>query len=125
MTDLPKLTEKEEEVMGFIWNNGPMTVREIVESYPEPRPHFNTINTFVSFLEKKGYIVREKRGLASYYSATVPKEQYGTRTMKGILSRFFDNSYFSVVNSLVKDEAISVEQLKELVDMVERQQKGR
>ena len=36
------LTAKEEEIMGFFWEKGPMFVKQLVELYEEPRPHFNT-----------------------------------------------------------------------------------
>ena len=39
---MKKLTEKEEEVMQYLWENGPMFVKEIRELYPEPPPHDKT-----------------------------------------------------------------------------------
>ena len=50
------LTAKEEEIMGFFWEKGPLYVKQIVELYDEPRPHFNTISTYVRLLEEKGYL---------------------------------------------------------------------
>ena len=47
------LTEKEEEIMKRLWEHGPLFVREIVELYPEPRPHFNTVATTVRILEQR------------------------------------------------------------------------
>lgn len=37
------LTEKESVIMNMLWDNGPMFIREMLELYPEPRPHFNTV----------------------------------------------------------------------------------
>ena len=51
-----KLTAKEEEVMTFFWEKGPLFVRELLEFYPEPRPHFNTLSTIVRGLEDKGFL---------------------------------------------------------------------
>ena len=50
------LTAKEEEIMGFFWENGPLFVKQMLEFYDEPRPHFNTVSTFVRMLEEKGYV---------------------------------------------------------------------
>ena len=50
------LTAKEEEIMGFFWEKGPMFVKQLVELYEEPRPHFNTLSTIVRGLEDKGYL---------------------------------------------------------------------
>ena len=44
---MKRLTAKEEEVMGFFWEKGPLFVKQLLEFYPEPRPHFNTLSTIV------------------------------------------------------------------------------
>ena len=51
---MEKLTAKEEEILGLFWERGPLFVREIVEIYDDPKPHFNTISTIVRSLEEKG-----------------------------------------------------------------------
>lgn len=41
------LTAKEEEVMGYFWEKGPLFVKQLLEFYEAPRPHFNTLSTIV------------------------------------------------------------------------------
>jgi len=120
MNELQKLTEKEEEVMRHYWQCGTMTVREVVECYEEPRPHFNTISTYVHILENKGYLRREKRGASLYFSPAVNVDEYRKMAVKGVIRRFFNDSYRSIVSAFVKEEAISVEELREIIDMIER-----
>ena len=50
------LTEKEEEIMRKLWTKDEMIAREVWEMYPEPRPHFNTVATFLRILENKGWV---------------------------------------------------------------------
>ena len=78
------LTAKEEEIMGFFWEKGPLFVKEMLVFYEEPKPHFNTLSTIV-------------RGL--------------------------DNSYLNAVSSLVKEEDISLDELKQLIHEVEQADK--
>lgn len=120
MNNIPKLTEKEEEVMTFFWQNGKLAIREVVALFPEPQPHFNTVSTYVHILEKKGFLAREKAGNSLAYFPLISLDDYRQSTMKGVIRRFFDNSYMSIVSSLVKDEKISVDDLKELIKMVEQ-----
>ena len=120
MSSIPKLTEKEEEVMSFFWHKGRLTIREAVALYPEPQPHFNTISTYVHILEKKGYLTREKAGNALTYSPAISVETYRKSTMKGVIRRFFDNSYLKIVSSFVQEDEISVDELKELIKIVEQ-----
>ncbi|MDE6194411.1 MAG: BlaI/MecI/CopY family transcriptional regulator, partial [Muribaculaceae bacterium] len=40
-----------------------------------------------------------------------------------LVKNYFNNSYRSVVSALVDDDKISVEELREIIDMVERRNK--
>ena len=51
---MKKLTRKEEEIMNLFWDKGAMFVRELLEHYDEPKPHFNTLSTMVRNLEPQG-----------------------------------------------------------------------
>lgn len=121
MNDLQKLTEKEEEVMRHYWSKGRLTVREAMECFDEPRPHFNTVSTYVHILEDKGYLRREKCGTALYFIPAVSLDEYRRRTVKSMISKFFDDSYKNVISAFVKEEAISADDLKEILDMIEKQ----
>ena len=114
------LTAKEEEVMGYFWEKGPLFVKQLLEFYEAPRPHFNTLSTIVRGLEEKGYLAHTAYGNTYQYYAIVSADDFKRRTLKGIISKYFNNSYLSVVSSLVKEEKISVEELKQLIEEVEK-----
>lgn len=117
------LTEKEEKIMQMLWNHGPMFVREIVELYDEPRPHFNTVATTVRILEQKGHVAHEVIGGSHRFYAVSQKEQVCRSSMSRIIRDYFSNSYLDAVSTLVREEKITVDELKELIEMVESQQK--
>ena len=68
------LTKKEEEIMGYFWNEGPLFVKQILDFYGEPRPHFNTISTIVRALEEKGYLSHHTYGNTYQYYAVVSQD---------------------------------------------------
>ena len=113
------LSAREEEIMGFFWEKGPLFVKEIVGLYEEPRPHFNTLSTFVRALEEKGYLSHRTFGNTYQYYAVVSRDEFKKKTLKSVISKYFNNSYLGVVSSLVKEEEISLSELKELVREVE------
>ena len=117
---MKSLTAKEEEIMRFFWEKGPMFVKQLVELYEEPRPHFNTLSTIVRGLEEKGYLSHTAYGNSYQYYAVVSEKDFGRKNLKSIISKYFNNSFLGAVSSLVKEEEISVEELKELVRMVEQ-----
>lgn len=117
---MKELTAKEEEIMNFFWQHGPLYVKEILEFYEDPRPHFNTVSTIVRGLEEKSYISHKSFGKTYQYYATVSAADMGVKSLKSIISRYFKNSYLGVVSSLVKEENISVDELRRLLDEVEK-----
>ncbi len=118
---MEKITKKEEEVMNLFWEHGPMFVRDLVDCYPDPKPHFNTISTMVRALESKGYVGHKSYGPTYQYFAAVSRDEFGKQTLRGIIGKYFQNSYRSAVSALVSEEKISVDELKELISQIEKQ----
>ena len=116
---MKRLSAREEEIMGFFWEKGPLFVKEIVGFYDEPRPHFNTLSTFVRTLEDKGYVGHRAFGNTYQYYAIVSRDEFKKKTLKGVISKYFNDSYLGVVSSLVEEEDISIDDLKELIRKVE------
>lgn len=116
------LTEKEAQIMQMLWSRGPMFVREMVEIYPEPKPHVNTVSTTVRILEDKGYVSHESVGGSHRYYAVARMEDFRERSLTDLVRNYFNNSYKSAVSALVEDEKISVEELREIIDLIERKQ---
>ena len=114
------LTEKETTIMNLLWNNGPMFVREIVAHMDEPRPHFNTVETQVRLLEEKGYVAHEVFGNSHRFYAVVEKDNFRKQSLAQVIRNYFDNSYKNVVSALAKEEKISVEELQEIIELMER-----
>jgi len=120
---MKRLTAKEEEVMDFYWDKGPLFVKQLLEFYDEPKPHFNTLSTIVRGLEEKGFLSHQAYGNTYQYFSVVSKEAYSEGTLKNVVAKYFNNSYFNVISSLVKEEDISVSELKQLIEEVEKNQK--
>lgn len=72
---MKRLTAKEEEIMGFFWEKGPLFVKEILAFYDEPKPHFNTLSTIVRGLEEKGFLAHHTYG--QYLSVLCGSQRIG------------------------------------------------
>ena len=115
-----KLTAKEEEVMRYFWDNEALFVKELVEIYPEPKPHINTLSTYVRALEEKGFLSHDTFGSTYRYFAVVTEEEYRNATLKNVVKKYFQNSYLGIVSSFIKDENLSVDEIRDLLDEVEK-----
>ena len=118
---MKRLTNKEKETMDLYWQHGPMFVKELLDYYDEPKPHFNTLSTMVRILEKNGFLNHKQFGNTYQYFPVVSEKEYGKSSIAGVIQNYFNNSYLSAVSSFVKEEKISVEELRELIDEIEAQ----
>ena len=87
---------------------------------PDPKPHYNTISTIIRNLEEKGFIRHEAFGKTHRYQPAVTKEQYRKTSMQKTINHYFENSYKNVVSYFAKEEKISVNELKEIIDLIEK-----
>ena len=117
---MKKLTRKEEEIMNLFWEKGAMFVKELLEFYEDPKPHFNTLSTMVRTLEANGFVSHKAYGNSYQYYPVISREDYAGSSFKGLISSYFNNSYMSAVSALVKEEKITVEELKELIEQIEK-----
>jgi predicted transcriptional regulator len=72
-------------------------------------------------LEAKGYVGHKTFGSTYQYYPVVTEEEFSRRTLGGVISKYFENSYLGAVSALVEEEKISVEDLRELIDRIENQ----
>lgn len=113
------LTNREEEIMELFWEKGALFVKEIIDELEEPKPHYNTISTIVRGLEEKGFVGHEQFGNTYRYFAAITREEFSRNTIKNMVGKYFNKSYASVVSMFVKEENISLEEIKELIRQAE------
>ncbi len=120
MKAMKHLTKKEKEIMSLFWKHGEMFVRELQEFYDEPKPHVNTLSTMVRSLEAGGYLGHKAYGSTYQYFPLISEAEYGRHSLSGIIDNYFDKSYISVISTLVREEKVSVDELKDLIAQIEK-----
>ncbi len=119
-----QLTKAEMEIMNVLWDKAKgMTTHEIIDEYPEPKPAYSTIATFLKILTNKSFIQSRKQeggGKTFVFTPTISREAYTNRVMKEVKSTFFGNSLKSMLSFFARQEEVSEEELKEIVEMIQR-----
>ena len=110
---MKRLTAKEEEIMRIFWENGPMFVRGLLAYY-------DTVSTLVRGLEEKGFVGYTPYGNTYQYYALVSEKEYKSSALKEVISQYYNNSYVNVVSSFIEEEGLSVDELKALIDQIQR-----
>ena len=109
--------------MQLLWEHGPILISKLVELYPDPKPHFNTVSTVVRRLETKGFVAHNEVAGSFHYYAMVEKERFRSRSFGDFIKNYFGGSYYGAVSALVAEDKISAEELKELLSLVENKGK--
>ncbi len=117
---MQKLTNKEEEVMKILWKLKKAFVKEILEEIDGEKPHYNTLSTIVRNLQEKGYVGHEAFGNTHRYFPMVTKEQYRKKYVNAAIADYYDDSYKSLVSHFANEEKISVRELQEIIDLIEK-----
>jgi len=117
--DMEKLTNKEEEIMQALWDLGKAFIKEILAKLPNGN-HYNTVSTIVRNLEEKNFISHKAFGKTHQYFPLVSKTAYTKQFMNIATERYFDSSYKNMVSFFAKNEKISAEELREILNLIEK-----
>ena len=117
--------ELEAAIMDRVWLAGrPVLVREIWAALrPEREPAFNTVQTVMETLYRKGWLAREKHGRAYRYWARVSREDYTAGLMGEALETSPDR--VAALRSFVgRIDPADARQLRRMLDQALRNEAG-
>lgn len=117
---MEKLTKKEELVMEVLWRLQKAFVKEVLHELRGKKLHYNTISTIMRNLEEKKFLSHEAFGKSHQYFPVITREEYGKELLSATTAKFFNNSYKNMFSYFAKEEKISVEELKEIIDIIEQ-----
>lgn len=120
------LTRAEQDIMNVLWEiNHSACVWDILEHYEEPKPAYTTIATCLKVLCEKGYVDYFKNkgeGKTHKYIAKVTRAEYARQTMKDVKKNCFGGSLLSMFSYFVREENLSEDDIKEMLEMVRNQE---
>ena len=118
------LTKSEMQVMNILWSLGRgACVNDILAQYPDPKPAYTTIATFLKILTQKGFVEHKKgSGKLLIYSPLITKEKYRRQVMEEVKDDFFGNSFKSMFSFFVREEHLTAEEIQELIDQTKEEE---
>ena len=115
------LTEAEQRLMEIVWSAGPATVGQIVDAIPEAeRPAYNTVQTIMKILERKGYVEHRAEGRAFVYHTVVDRDAAARTALSHVVQRFFGGSPRALALNLIEGDHLTEDELDELQRTIKR-----
>jgi BlaI family penicillinase repressor len=109
------------EVLRTLWDEGPATVREVMNHLHGRgrKVAYTTVLTFLTRLEQKGFVTSDKSGLAYVYRPRVTREKVSRSRLKALLEELYDGAAAPLVLQLVRERRLSRRDIAELQRLIE------
>ncbi|MBR4845526.1 MAG: BlaI/MecI/CopY family transcriptional regulator [Bacteroidaceae bacterium] len=115
-----ELTRAELQVMNILWDIRKGTVAEVLEQYPEPKPAYNTVLTFLRILKEKGFVTSEPTGKQHRFYPSILRGEYTRNYMRNVKDNLFRGSAKDLVNFFVKEENLTATEIEELIELLKK-----
>lgn len=118
------LTKAEMEIMTILWDEDKaLSTHTIIEKYPDTKPAYSTIATFMKILTTKEFVSYrkgEEGDKTFYFYPIITRVEYTRKYMKEVKNSLFGGSVKSLISFFAQEEELSEQDLKEILSMIER-----
>lgn len=129
----PKPSDLELQVLSVLWEQGPLTVRDLQDCLPDGKQRaYTTVLSVLQVMEKKGLVKHTRDGLAHLYHPAVKREKVLKPLMGGLVKHVFGGRPSAVLQCLLDAEKVDDEELGEIRKLIadfddgrKQKQKGR
>lgn len=116
----PKLSKLELQILEALWAHGKASIREIQESFPEPRPAYTTIQTTVYRLEGKKALRRVRKiSNADIFEPLIARDVTRHKLLDEILS-FFGGKAQPMMAQLAEAGKLTLDDVRELEKTIKK-----
>jgi predicted transcriptional regulator len=115
------LTPLELEIMKILWKQGPASVQTVQQALsPGRRLAYNSVQTMLNVLCRKGKAQRRRRDRAFEYAASLTRVQAIRQAVGDLVQRMFEGSPEDLVMSLIETRHLTPEGVERLVVLMGR-----
>jgi predicted transcriptional regulator len=119
-----RLGRLELQIMNVVWDKGNATVHDVKDTISRGRkPAYSTILTMMRKLEAKGYLSHDVDDRTYVYQPTISRQTVRQGIIGDLLDRLFEGSPLLLLNSLVEQNRISEEELREIRKLISKRGK--
>ncbi len=110
------------EVLKALWEEGPCTVRQVLNHLHERgrRVAYTTVMTFLSRLEQKGFVKSDKSDQAYVYRAAVTHQKVTASRLRSLMEQLYDGAAAPMVLQLMREENFTADEIAELQNLIDQ-----
>jgi len=116
-----ELTKTEEQLMHYLWKLRKAFMKDLIDSFPEPKPATTTVATLLKRMQDKGFVGYTLYGNSREYRALVSKTDYFAKHVNGLIKNFFNDSASQFGSFFAKDANLNVDELEKLRKIIDEE----
>jgi len=114
-----QLTKTEEQLMQFLWKAEKAFMKDLLDAFPDPKPAATTVATMLKRMTDKGFVGYTEYGKSREYYPAVPKSDYFSKQVNGMIKSFFNNSASQFASFFTKETDMTAVELVELRKIID------
>jgi len=114
-----KLSNTEEQLMQVLWKKEKAFMKDLLESYAEPKPATTTIATLLKRMIGKGFVSYTQLGKSREYYPLVKKKDYFSKHVNGLIKNFFNDSASQFASFFTQETNLSKKELEKLRTLID------
>ncbi|PKV48228.1 putative transcriptional regulator [Aquimarina sp. MAR_2010_214] len=116
-----QLSKSEEQLMQYLWKLEKAFMKDLLDSFPEPKPATTTVATLLKRMIDKGFVNYTLYGKSREYYPLVKKTDYFSKHVNGLIKNFFNDSASQFASFFTSETNLSTTELEELKKIVDEQ----
>ncbi len=118
-----QLSNSEEQLMEQLWKLEKAFMKDLLETFPEPKPASTTVATLLKRMIDKQFVGYNLVGNNREYYPLVAKNDYFSKHVNGLIKHFFNDSASQFASFFTTQTDLSASELKELQQIIDAQLK--
>jgi BlaI family transcriptional regulator, penicillinase repressor len=115
------LSKTEENIMELIWKKEKVFLKDLLDTFPDPKPATTTIATLLKRMQDKGFVGYTLFGNSRQYYPLVNKTDYFSKHVNGIIKNYFGDSALQFASFFTSTSNLTTSELKDLKKIIDKE----
>jgi len=114
-----QLSNSEEQLMQYLWKQKRAFMKDLIDSYDDPKPAMTTVATLLKRMQDKNFVDYKQLGRSREYFPLVKKKDYFSKQMNGLIKNFFNDSASQFASFFTQETNLSKKELQDLKSIID------
>ena len=121
MAKQSKPSDLEMQILSVLWENGPLTARQVMEAMPDGKQRaYTSVLSVMQVMEKKGLLTHTNQGTAHVYKPSQSKKRVLKPFMQKIVSEVFAGRPADLMQALLSETQVGQAEIEEMQQLLAR-----